>query len=78
VPIHGRAVGEALVGRENAGIFEILRNEEAHRVGLVGADIVGYLEQGAAQGALLALAGTDDGGDREHSRSLIAAGFPAI
>jgi hypothetical protein len=78
VPVHGRAVGEALVGREDAGIFQILRDEEAHRVGLVGADIVGHFEQGAAQGALLALAGTDDGGDREHSRSSIAAWFAAI
>jgi hypothetical protein len=78
VPVHGRAVGEALVGREDAGIFQILRDEEAHCVRLVGADIVGHFEQGAAQGALLALAGTDDGGDREHSRSSIAAWFAAI
>ena len=66
VPIHGGEVGEALVGGEDAGILEILRDEEAHRVGLVGADIVGHLEQGIAQRALLSLTGTDDGGDGEH------------
>jgi hypothetical protein len=69
VPIHGGEVGEALVGREDAGILEILRDEEAHGVGLVGVDIVDHLEQGIAQRALLSLAGTDDGGDGEHSGS---------
>jgi hypothetical protein len=46
--------------------------------GSLARTLVGHFEQGAAQGALLALAGTDDGGDREHSRSSIAAWFAAI
>jgi hypothetical protein len=75
VPIHRRTVGEAFVGREDAGIFQILRDEEAYRVRLVGANVVGHFEQGTAQGYLLALLGTDDGGDREHSGPQSTRGF---
>src|ERR1700722_9564463 len=66
VKIHRRLAGEALVGREDTRIGDILRDEKSDGVRLIRANFLRDFEQGLAQSAFMTVLGADDRSNGQH------------